>query len=377
MTLFCFLLIVGGILFITTAFIQTGQFRAQDHSQNVFWGCLILTIFLVFYTFITWLKIGRDPIYVPVARYEPPEDISPAFAYYLYNEIVDFKLLHCILLDLAMKKYIQIETKGKGPSAKTKLIFKKQAEYDLPFEERMLLERLYDYTGSCILDESKVSLIADIKNQIENRFIFKRDKYVAGNEKYIIPAVLIALALGIVPALFSNEIIIALLGNIGFALFFIICTGIVQDPRKKITAGIINTIIFITAACMDENFYYNGFSLTHLFYLMGLWITAFYISLIRNVTLLGKKTFEHLNGFKRYLKTAEINRIAASDLEEERIFREYLPYACAMDLYNPWVAKYSYILSKTTINQYLLCIGDRDIVSYRLKDLFQIINNRR
>lgn len=390
LTLFCFLLIVGGILFITTAFIQTGQFRAQDHSQNVFWFCFILTIILVIYTFATWLKIGRDPIYVPVARYEPPEGISPAFAYYLYNEQVDHRLLRCILLDLAMKKYIQEQTVGKGANKQVYLTFKKHAEWDLPEEERIVLESLYDHRGPCALDETNAGLLEDIIKRIENRFIMRRDKYIIGNEKYIILPILITLCLGVIPALFSADVIISLFMNIVFAIFFIVLTGIVHDPRKKIIAGISNTILFLFFVAISlwyekhpyhEPLHYAGSSFTQLFYLISLWITVFYISLIRNVTALGRKTFEHLNGFKEYIKTAESNRFALSNPEdEERIFCNYLPYAFVFDLYNPWIERASHILSKEIIAKNMAYVGispmgNSDLVSYRLQDIFSIVKN--
>lgn len=205
----------------------------------------------------------------------------------------------------------------------------------------------------------------------------RRNKYTVGNEAYVIPAIFIILVLSCL----SLDMLYVCM-NICFTIFFMAVTSIVHTPVKKIIAGITSIfvfiiIIFIGSLYEGKNLHYAGFSLTQLFYFIGLWVTVFYISLIRNVTPLGKKTFEYLNGFREFLKTAEINRIIASDpKDKERVFCEYLPYAFAMDLYSQWMKKFTYILSKAAIDQHLASMRDVDAVSYRLRDIFQIIDNR-
>ncbi len=371
LSLFCFLFILTAIILVVNIFARANTLSPSANSSFI--TALFLLVVLIIYTFTTWLIIGRDPVYLLVPRYAPPEDISPAFAYYLYNEMVDVRLLSCIILDLAMKGYIKIETKGTGNSAKIYLTRLKHPEWDTPYEEKVLIEELFDYTAPTPLDRSIAKRLAVMKNKIENRFIMRRDNYIIGNEIYIIPAVLIAVALGVLPPLAVSNIFAAII-NVCFTIFFVVATGVVHEPRKKIIAGIVNTLIFIIAAFADKHLHYAGFSYTQLFYLIGIWITVFYISLIRNVSPLGRKTFEHLNCFKQYIKIAEINRIAASDpTDEERIFCEYLPYAFAMDLYNQWMEKYTYILSKATLEQCVAPIDNINMVSYKLEDIFKII----
>lgn len=377
----CFIVILGSILFISSLLIRGNTLNFTANTS--FFVSLSLLVILIIYTFSTWLKIGRDPIYTLIPRYEPPEDVSPAFTYYLYNEMADYKMLSCIILDLVMKGYLEIEIeKNKPPYLKRK----KRAGIELPYEENLLLETLIGFSGPCPLDERSAVLLEDIRNRIENRFIMKRSKYTVGNERYVIPAVLITLALSIIPALSSSNLLLSIFINICFLMFFVVLTGIVHDPIKKIITGFTNIFIFIMlifiASLYDlkrggNMLPYATFSLTQLFFLISLWVTAFYISLIRNVTPLGKKTFEYLNGFKEFLKTAEINRIIASNpIDKERIFCEYLPYASAMDLHNEWMKKSSLVLSSAALKLFMANTRSTDIASYRLKDIFQIIDNR-
>ena len=100
------------------------------------------------------------------------------------------------------------------------------------------------------------------------------------------------------------------------------------------------------------------------FYIVALWGLDYYIKLIPNVTPLGRDIFEHLNGFKKYIKTAEVNRFAASNpMDEERIFCEYLPYAYAMGLQNQWIKKFTNTLSQATIDKCVACAGGVAAVS--------------
>ena len=83
-----------------------------------------------------------------------------------------------------------------------------------------------------------------------------------------------------------------------------------------------------------------------------MWGLTFYATLIRNVTPQGQTLFELIKGFKKYMKTAEIHRVAASDpTETERIFCDYLPFAFALGLSNQWIEKFSKVLSKATIEK--------------------------
>ena len=356
-------------IFLTcTVFAQATTNKGTYNPKEALTVSIFLFIVLVLYTFITWLMIGRDPIYLGGPSYEPPENISPAFTYYLYNEIVDERLLSCIILDLAMKGYIEIQSEGKGFKAKTSLIRKKNValkEY-LPFEEQLLFDELIDFSGPCVLDKRKGLLLESIRNKIENRFIIRRDNYTLGNESYVIPAVLLALALAVTPAmLYSNNLFVFV--NIFFVMFFLISTGIVHNVYKKIIIGILNMLIPIICIYLSGDLHYVGVSITQLICFVGVWLVAFYVTLIRNVTPFGKKIFAQLNSFKKYIKTAEVNRVAASTpTDAQRIFCDYLPYAFAMDLHNYWMNKFSRVLSAAKVKECLESIGSIYIISHPL-----------
>ena len=337
--------------------------RIKDSfSFSVFFS-FALFVFLIIYTIISWLKVGRDPIYSNVTRYEPPQGISPALTYFLYNKMIDSNFISCILLDLAMKGYIEIQTeKGTFGSTKITLLRKKPASEYLPQEEKMVLNKLFGFSGGdvCVLDLTAGVMLNAIMKQLGNDFQKEGAAYIIGNGRYIVKALIIVACLGVLPFIFTSPAAIFI--NLHFAVFFLVFPAV----TKK---SVIKLIIRLFFLCFYSPFWFgtlhssSGF-LCLVFYIAALWGLDYYIKLIPNVTPLGRNIFEQLNGFKKYIETAEVNRVAATNpMDEEKIFCEYLPYAFAMGLHNQWMKKFTNILSQATIDKCMACAGGVAAVS--------------
>ena len=322
-----------------------------------------LFIFLIIYAVGSWLKVGRDPVYPDIAYYEPPKDISPAFTYFLYNKMADSKFIACILLDLAMKGYIEIQTeKGTFGSTQVSLLRKKSASEDLPQEEKMILNKLFGFAGGdvCNLDYTTGVMLNAIIKQLHKSFTEESKAYIIGNGSYIIKAVIIVALLGIVPFIFISPSAIFI--NLHFSVFFVVFPFIAKNPLFKILIRIC-IIGFYSLFWMGMINSPSAF-LCLVFYIASLWGLGYYMQLIPNVTPLGRDIFEKLNGFKKYIKTAEVNRFAVSNpMDEEKIFCDYLPYAFAMGLENQWIKKFTNTLSQATIDKCVACAGGVAAVS--------------
>ncbi len=322
-----------------------------------------LFVFLVIYAVLSWLKVGRDPVYSNIPRYEPPQGISPALTYFLYNKMADSKFISCILLDLAMKGYIEIQTKkGTFGSVTVGLLRKKPSDETLPLEERIILNKLFGFAGGdmCVLDFTTGVMLNAIIKQLHKSFTEESKAYIVGNGSYILKAVIIVACLGIVPFIFISPSAIFI--NLHFSVFFVVFPFITKNPLFKILIRIC-IIGFYSLFWMGMINSPSAF-LCLIFYIAALWGLGYYIQLIPNVTPLGRDIFEKLNGFKKYIETAEVNRVAASNPEdEERIFCEYLPYAFAMGLENQWMKKFTNTLSQATIDKCVACAGGVAAVS--------------
>lgn len=116
-------------------FLITGDLTAAIFS-------LALFIYLIGYFIVSWLKVGRDPVHPDITYYEQPKDISPAFAYYLYNKTIDAKLITCILLDLTMKGCIEIRTTQGFAFSQVSLLCKRSFGPDLSTDEKIFCDYL-------------------------------------------------------------------------------------------------------------------------------------------------------------------------------------------------------------------------------------------
>ncbi len=322
-----------------------------DHVLSLpFIFSFTIFIFLMGYFISTWIKVGRDPKYMAIAQYEPPQGISPAFMYYLQNEQVDSKLLSSAILELIMKGYIEV-TKTEGFITKTQLELKKTDTDDLPFEEREILRILFSGSHTLTLSQSAAPQFQRLNKAISQAFKKNAKQYIISNSSYLLKAVILTLLLGVVPfALLKNPPMIFI--NLHFSVFFLTFTMLINKISSKLIFGTIFTLfygMFWIATVFQSSI---DALLCQVMFLVSMWGLTFYATLIRNVTPQGQALFESVNGFKKYMKTAEVNRVAASDpIETERIFCNYLPFAFALGLSNQWIEKFSKVLSKATIEK--------------------------
>lgn len=328
---------------------------------------IIFFVILIIYLTGTWFKIGRDPIYLAMPRYEPPQKISPAFAYFLYNDRWDTKLVSCIILDLAMKGYLSIEIKNEGFSKHTFLICEKRDTKNLPEEEALFMNTVFKNADFCIVDKSTdigTRLNKFVATTLE-KFAKKRPAYILSNKGHICNAILLTLILGVMPFYFPwpqiPRIDITYI-NIWY-LVFLLPVGLIPSTRLKIIVSTIFMAAFCSIWVTADNMSLD-LVLCQILYAIGSIGVIAYMNLIQNVTPLGKEILEQLTGFRKYIETAEVNRVAASNpTDAKRIFCDYLPYAFALNIQNKWMQEFTNILSKAAIEQCTACVGGITCVS--------------
>ena len=179
---------------------------------------LALFIFLIGYFVFTWFTVGKDPSYLAIAQYDPPQDISPAFMYYLQNQFVDSKLLACAILNLAMKGYIEIKTTSdlfpqdqKANPAQNLvlgalalfasshwLIRTEKQPNNLSYEEQQILNILFAVSDKLPLNASAASQFEALKKAITTQFKTDAKQYIISNASYLTIAIIITLILGTV-----------------------------------------------------------------------------------------------------------------------------------------------------------------------------------
>lgn len=317
---------------------------------------LILLALLFVYFITTWMAVGKDPSYLLIPQYEPPAGISPAFMHYLCEQSLDTTAMACALLSLAMKGNIEIqENKSFFAIDKATILLKNRDTKNLSAEETLLINRLFP--GICdkfALGPTTARKWEPIRKEIDKLFKQHAEKYIIGNASYIAKAVFLIAVLGLVPFLCMGKTALPLIFiNLHFAVFFSLGCIIHSRFVIKILLGLVITAfysMFWGTCCLQEG--QPAALICCGAYLLGMWGMSFYVPLIRNVTEQGKHLFAHIYGFKKYMKTAEINRIlASSPLEPEKIFCAFLPFAFAFGLENKWMKKFETVLSKATLDK--------------------------
>ncbi|MCQ2410639.1 MAG: DUF2207 domain-containing protein, partial [Elusimicrobiaceae bacterium] len=324
---------------------------------------LLLAACLFVYFIHTWLKVGQDPAYVAVAQYEPLQYIALASMQYLCTQSLDTTVLTCALLDLAMQGYIEI-TEKKEFFSSTKAVITRYFDKDeqsLPAEEQIMLRHI---GGALNLSPSSAEKFNKMRQEIQEHFKQQSKFYVVSNTSYIAKAGLMLAALGIVPFLFMPQPAPFIFINCHFAVFFLAMAVFVPNLWIKTGVGLLLSAfygIFWVGILLKSP---PTAAICQVLFVAGMWGFAFYASLIRNVTPAGRDLFAHIYGFKKYMKTAEVNRVAASNpADAEKIFCRFLPFAFALGLENQWIERFEKILSKAVVEKCTACAGGARFVS--------------
>ena len=99
---------------------------------------------LFLYYLIAWVWIGPDPKPgVVVARYEPPEGISPAAARYIASGITDGRSFAAVIAQLAVRGCIRVEA-DNGKYKLSRLMSDRATEAALAPEEKFVLALLFE-----------------------------------------------------------------------------------------------------------------------------------------------------------------------------------------------------------------------------------------
>ncbi len=286
--------------------------------DNIILPVLLLAVVLLFlFNYRAWNKYGRDPKPgVVIPQFAPPDGFSPADAGYLMEQKYKPVLFAAALVDMAVKRKLDIEIKKEG------LIFSSSAYYfkapaitKIEEHENQNFYSLYGFEADDLYGQKAVkgtynSKIAScntaLEMQLENRMQVKKGR----NSTF--------------KGLFTlNDNYTGL----GFFMLFMMGFG-------SIIYLVINASLMLAI--------YSGVLL-----LAGLIIQIVFAKILSAYTPEGRKLKDHLLGFIMYLKAAEQQRFehfTPPDLSLQ-LFEKYLPFAIALGCSNEWAEKFEKILS--------------------------------
>jgi len=237
-----------------------------------------------------WNEHGRDPARgVIIPRFEPPKGLSPAACRYVLDMGLKSDAVTAAVVSLAIKGYLTIEEKNddfvlyRQPTPKSA----KATPGELAIREELLPESdawiELDDDNYQAFQRARVGLRDTLKSEYHGR-LFKL------NSVYMIPALMLSAIAAAIAATQSG------------------------GPAPWIVFGVFTA----------------GMHLLFLF-------------LMRAPTPAGRRVMDEIEGFRKYLDTAEqdrLNRMRSPRLTPE-VFETFLPYAFALGVENHWCSRFA------------------------------------
>ena len=332
---------------------------------------LIISIFL-------WYKYGRDDKVIETVEFYPPEGMNSLDAGLLYKGSVDNKDVTSLLIYLANKGYLKIsETEEKSFFSKKKSFkITRLKLYDgNNDEEKMFMKGLFKRkikpSFGKSKEESDVDLIEVTASDLYDNFYITMGSIIASknnkHNKYrifekssmrksiiVILMMLLSYVAITVPLFYSfgemELLIVALLFPI---VGLIVCFTIFRE-----NAALPVKILFILCfgglfVCMPwclivlpllfiDKIYIYG-SIIGFICVIGMGICYSYLP---KRTPYGNEMLGKLRGFKRFLETAEKDRLEAMVMQDPEYFYNILPYTYVLGVSDKWIKKFETISLK-------------------------------
>lgn len=336
---------------------QRRQWLLQDNQPLII--ALTGLVVLLAYYLLVWRLFGKDPrggVIIPL--FEPPKGVSPAAARYLARMGFDHKTFACAVIDMAVRGYLRIEEEGGDYLL---ALADRNREPQLPPEERRLAGALsLNLTTPFELKQSNRHLLTAALKNLESdlKKAYHKSHFVT-NSLYTIPGLLVSVAVQAATAIGQG-------GEQGAASLFIILWltfwtfGVVMLLKQVVFAWRstrgkpVNAFgaVFITLFAIP--FVVGEFFGLGMLLMLGSWLSvATLVALVglnwgfyewlKAPTLVGRRVYDELEGFRIYLSVAEGNRLQLLHPPEltPGLFEKYLPYALALDVENEWAEAFA------------------------------------
>lgn len=256
------------------------------------WSLIIGALILAFY--LLWRTFGKDEPVPTTISYHPPEKLDSAMAGFLIDDKDDTADLISLIPYWGARGYLKVEhIEGKGWFAKddTKLIKGKHLPSDAPDYQRTIFNGLFSSSAN-----SNV-LVSTLKNSFYTKMSKAKTQLKAAAQKYYEPK--------------ANAVMKMIYGIIVILMVILI-------PLALYIWGVVGAVaIFIT--CM--------------------------VLLLMNRYMIkknskGNQIFSELKGFKRFIKTAEENKLKMLLKESPTYFESTMGYALSFGAFAIWSKKF-------------------------------------
>jgi hypothetical protein len=323
-------------------------------------GVLIAPALVFLYYLIAWVWLGPEPKPgVFVARYEPPEGISPAAARYIASGTTDGRSFAAVIAQLAVHGCIRVES-DHGKYKLSRLMSDRAGEAALAPEEKFVLALLFEDGPEIVLTGAM-----DQRNAAQNgRYVFHihdelanqlGNKYFTRHSGIIALGVLVtfvsALALAITArgrdtsaAVFTTLWVLFMGLMMGMMIEFSFASAWKNAVRAgtgwiRLLPGTAAFSIFAAVIVYMLKKVASGVSLSFSLMLVAfLLINLGWGPRMKRKSPLGRQVSDQIAGFRQFLEKVDqdkLDRLNPAGSAQENLDR-FLPYAIALDVKEAW-----------------------------------------
>lgn len=364
--------------------LEEGYFINAGYQINIFTYLLFLIpIACLVIAFIIWYKYGKDDKVVETVEFYPPDGLNSVDIAYLYKGEVTSQDVTSLLIYLANKGYIKIVDKTSKSNSNKEFSIIKLKDYDGEDDrEKLFLEGLFkrklskkslsEFTTNSNSKELKESSNIEItEKDLYNSFyktvneILKitnsktnRNKILNPNslnkKKYLISLIAISLiTIVTIPTLeflSIKELAIEL-----FCIAFFIPFLIVGLSKGLPLIFKIIWLSLILIALVGISFSSSFITIIKsekillIAFLVGICCIVGIILLIKFMpkrTKYGNEMLGKIRGFKKFLETAEKQKLETMVMESPTYFYDILPFTYVLGISNKWIKKFETISLK-------------------------------
>jgi len=329
---------------------------------------MIIFIVMIYYLFYSWNKYCKDPRKEVYTRYSPPEGISACEIGHIINKGTLPKDFAACIVEMANKGFLIIKEHKKRLFYLAKGDLSKDNLNNATDIEISMLKQIFGDDLQNDIDKNVTNagmgnlLIYSQKLRISlaskelSKILSKKFKNVVytKNNKYISKGCI----LGIISFLFFMMHIISLDATnvvagvfisifciIPIMMFLAILSSIISNKKISSIPILIVPSMFLAIACITA-FQINQLPILIFESILTTIIFIFYLD-SGTYTSEGMDIINHIEGFKKYLRLAEKDRLEffTNNRLNEDTFEKFLPYAIALKVENSWAKGFDAYLS--------------------------------
>ena len=320
---------------------------------------LIAPALLLLYYLVVWLALGREPQPGVIAtQYQAPQGLSPAAVRYIRTTGCDGRTFAATLAQLAARGCIAIEPQPDGRYRLTRLSAADPATLHPPLanEEAQVFAVLFETGPTATLDPKNGNEL----NRYVNYINLEMQKasgnlYFTRNARWLVLGTFASFLAAMGMALTAHGragdrmTLVFLTWWFFFCFFFLGLIAVMAllpawsrmlrglGGAKPVLIGSAAVSVFGVAGVAVLWQLKSGVSLAYalsLLALVAINIAAF--PALRRTTPRGRQVLDQIEGFRQFLQKVEQDRMRRVAVDDPHAASEFLPYAIALELREPW-----------------------------------------